>query len=488
MCHWLEQCRSTPASASAGPQLLVCAPTNKAVYVLIERFAEAIASARNFNIAIVGDAECLLGEKYKESLYYQYCIYNLKSMILEEFKSIQETLSPASWRPCMVCTRERVNDLMKLFRSRIPNAPTSFIDRVTALHDALSDSSISREEKHKLSLEVSRSFRELLPEDAVRFDFMKTADIIFCTLCSSGSSIMRGVGLVPTLIVDEAAAATEPNLYIPFHIKPTRMLIVGDPKQLPAVVLSDRAKKSGLAVSLHERLMLNCGAKYSMLTAQYRMHPSICDFPSRQFYEGKLVNGANVFCYERKGCLFDGRPFLFLHVEGREQKSASGSPYNVREARAVASLVKSVPSEQRCNPDKFRIITFYRAQVQTIRQELDSRGLRNVLVSTVDSAQGCESDIVVISFVRSDMVGFLKDDRRMNVALTRARYQLVCVGNIEQFDYMNDAYTVQELGRHAVWTNSIVLAGGDNSKRSQIPQQESAAMMKRPNCAMPLAN
>jgi AAA domain len=286
MCHWLEQCRSNPASPSAGPQLLVCAPTNKAVYVLIERFVQAIASARNFNIAIVGDAESLLGEKSTESLCYQHCVYNLKSMILEEFKSIQENLSPACWRSCMICIRERVNDLMQLFRQRFPNAPSSFTDGVRALHDALSDDSISREEKHKLSRRVTLSFQTLLPEDAVRYDFIKTADIIFCTLCSSGSATLRGVGVVPTLIVDEAAAATEPNLYVPFHVKPTRMLIVGDPKQLPAVVRSDRAKKSGLDVSLHERLMLNCGAKYSMLTVQYRMHPSICDFPSRQFYEG----------------------------------------------------------------------------------------------------------------------------------------------------------------------------------------------------------
>jgi superfamily I DNA and/or RNA helicase len=319
----------------------------------------------------------------------------------------------------------------------------------------------------------------LLPEEAVRYDFMKTADIIFCTLCSSGSSIMRGVGVVPTLIVDEAAAATEPNLYIPFHVKPNRMLIVGDPKQLPAVVLSDRAKKGGLDVSLHERLMLNCGANYSMLNVQYRMHPSICDFPSLHFYDGELINGENVLRYGNKGNLCDGNPFLFLRVDGMEQKSASGSLYNVQEAEAVASLVEGLSSEQRSNPDKFRIITFYVTQVQRIRQELDSRGLYNVLVSTVDSSQGCESDIVVVSFVRSNAAGFLKDDRRMNVALTRARHQLVCVGNIDQFSFMSDAYTIQQLGLHAANTKSIATVGKDHCKRSQIPGQVEESLSKR---------
>jgi superfamily I DNA and/or RNA helicase len=347
MCRWLEKCRSNPASASAGPQLLICAPTNnKAVYVLIERFVEVMASDRNVNIAIVGDSENLLGTKPKESPYYQYFAYTWKSMLQEELESIQYLLNPTYREStCLLSTRERVKALLRLFRKRLPNAPKSFLDDVKALYIGLGNYDASTKETYKLSLKVSRSFRKLLPEDAVRYDFMKTADIIFCTLCSSGSSIMRGVGVVPTLIVDEAAAATEPNLYIPFHVKPNRMLIVGDPKQLPAVVLSDRAKKGSLDVSLHERLMLNCGAKYSMLNVQYRMHPSICDFPSLHFYDGELINGENVCRYGNKGNLCDGRPFLFLRVDGMEQKSASGSLYNVQEAEAVASLVEGLSPE-----------------------------------------------------------------------------------------------------------------------------------------------
>jgi AAA domain len=123
-----------------------------------------------------------------------------------------------------------------------------------------------------------------------------------------------------------------------------------------------------------------------------------------------------------------------------------------------------------------------------IRQELASRGLRNVLVSTVDSSQGCESDIVIVSFVRSDVAGFLKDNRRMNVALSRARYQLVCVGNVEQLVFMNDAYTIQELGLHAAKTRSVVLVGGDISERTQMSRQDRAASMKRLKYAMMRAN
>ncbi|OEU17912.1 hypothetical protein FRACYDRAFT_164706, partial [Fragilariopsis cylindrus CCMP1102] len=81
--------------------------------------------------------------------------------------------------------------------------------------------------------------------------------------------------------------------------------------------------------------------------------------------------------------------------------------------------------------DKIRIITFYSAQVATLKQMLHKEGgMSNVLVATVDSSQGCEADIVILSFVRtSNNAGFLKDNRRMNVALTRAKYKLICLGN-----------------------------------------------------------
>ena len=138
---------------------------------------------------------------------------------------------------------------------------------------------------------------------AVEFDLMKSADVIFCTLCSSASRVMSLTGeSIEALIVDEAAAATEPDLYIPFHLRPTRLLIVGDPKQLPSTVLSDRAKGFGLDVSLQERLMIHCSYDFTMLNVQYRMHPEISSFPSRRFYNSQLRDGDK--CNGQKGTTF----------------------------------------------------------------------------------------------------------------------------------------------------------------------------------------
>mmetsp|Transcript_184 Transcript_184/g.349 ORF Transcript_184/g.349 Transcript_184/m.349 type:complete len:118 (+) Transcript_184:200-553(+) len=101
---------------------------------------------------------------------------------------------------------------------------------------------------------------------------MKSADMVFCTLCSSASRVtMRLTGeSIEALIVDEAAAATEPDIYIPFHLRPSRLLVVRDPNQLPSTVLSDQAKGLGLDVSLHERIMMHCGYEFTMLDVQYR--------------------------------------------------------------------------------------------------------------------------------------------------------------------------------------------------------------------------
>lgn len=139
----------------------------------------------------------------------------------------------------------------------------------------------------------------------------------------------------------------------------------------------------------------------------------------------------------------NGRPFSFLHVRGVDQQPHSrGSYYNVREAETVVQLVLEIrASAEKLGkrdcwylPDSLRVITFYQGQVDCIRYLLRGRGLGNVLVCSVDSSQGCEADIVIVSFVRSNknhITGFLKDDRRLNVSLTRAKFQLFCIGDAQ---------------------------------------------------------
>ena len=110
------------------------------------------------------------------------------------------------------------------------------------------------------------------------------------------------------------------------------------------------------------------------------------------------------------------------------------------EAEAIVGLIEMISKDSSVSnwdsPDKIRIITFYQGQVNLLKRDLAGKGFHGVLVATVDSSQGCEADVVIISFVRSNSkkgvrhaAGFLCDNRRINVALTRPRHQLICVGN-----------------------------------------------------------
>jgi superfamily I DNA and/or RNA helicase len=220
--------------------------------------------------------------------------------------------------------------------------------------------------------------------------------------------------------------------------------------------MSRRAVKLGLARSLHERLMYECGTPYEMLDVQYRMNPAISAFPSSRFYKSKITNGENVSCpqYGNGDGLLQGRPYTFLQVDGVEEQGSGGSYKNVSEARTVVDMVARLQTIAQSKPgdrsswhstDRIRIITFYQAQVGLIKRLLRDRGFGDKIVcATVDSSQGTEADVVIVSFVRSQVnsssgggkvdaryaAGFLTDDRRMNVAITRALYQLVCVGNV----------------------------------------------------------
>jgi superfamily I DNA and/or RNA helicase len=143
--------------------------------------------------------------------------------------------------------------------------------------------------------------------------------------------------------------------------------------------------------------------------------------------------------YKGNEAILNSKAYTFFNIQGRERQASSGSYYNQIEAQAIANIVQQIQRKTRLDRSstpwyssrKIRIITFYQAQVSCLRQCLNERGAEKVLVATVDSSQGCEADIVILSFVRSNQrAGFLRDDRRMNVALTRAKYQLICVGDV----------------------------------------------------------
>ena len=159
----------------------------------------------------------------------------------------------------------------------------------------------------------------------------------------------------------------------------------------------------------------------TLLDTQYRMHPQIMDVSNRLFYGGRLRAGIG----ESERTPHDGAPVVFFPVETDVEGRS-----NPAEARAVVDFVYSFINNHGISPASIGVVSPFRAQVVLLRQMLNGA---NVTVDTVERFQGGERDIMILSFVRSRGTGFVFDDRRLNVALTRARRKLILVAHPELF-------------------------------------------------------
>eukprot|EP00796_Vickermania_ingenoplastis_P012037 gene12037-8290_t len=272
--------------------------------------------------------------------------------------------------------------------------------------------------------------------------YLKAAAIIFSTL---GSLSQLEGQKFDVVIVDEASQATEPDVVQALALASNKCVLVGDSKQLQPTVLCHRSARKGMERSLllHK---LQCGFPSLLLRMQYRMHPDICRFPSAYVYEGKLVTAESVL--ERQNISVVGKKlgaamrFLFNDVpSGRMQRCESGSVYNMSEAQELVRYMRSLRQQLGLSVAEFNkycgIITFYRAQCSAIRGLLTYEERETLTVATVDSYQGREMDIILVSCVRAPMpgrpglpnLGFLTNIGRVNVALTRARDLCVVFGH-----------------------------------------------------------
>ncbi len=250
------------------------------------------------------------------------------------------------------------------------------------------------------------------------------------------------------VVIDEAAQATEPLCWIPLKIA-KKLVLAGDHKQLPPTVKCEDIKKE-LGYTMFERLINVYGRNpehSTMLTEQYRMCPTIMEWASGEMYDGKLQAASSVLertlsltkWAEIKGLdlpelnMLTSKDMIMIDTAGTNRREADDSGYskhNPGEVELIHVLVllltKIIPAES------IGIISPYRSQVELLRRELIEKAKLRVKVSTIDGYQGREEDIIIISMVRSNNlceIGFLGDDRRINVAITRARMQAIIVGD-----------------------------------------------------------
>jgi len=297
-----------------------------------------------------------------------------------------------------------------------------------------------------LQEEIDKYFKQIerLENKAVD-ELLDEADVICSTNISAGSEILEEY-YFDLSVVDEATQATQPAALIPYF-KADKSILIGDHKQLPPTVVSQEAAEKGFSKSLFERLYELYGDKLtSTLKTQYRMHRKIMGFSSLKFYDNQLKAHSSVAGHtladldvipESDNFFADKAlksefPVVFLdtvEMEAEERSfNASNSYDNPVESEIVMDVLDRAV-QLSLNEDDIAVISPYKDQVDFLNQH---NHVKDVEIDTVDAFQGREKEMVVISAVRSNKhqnIGFLRDLRRLNVALTRAKRKMIFVGD-----------------------------------------------------------
>ncbi|MBN9399151.1 MAG: AAA family ATPase ['Candidatus Kapabacteria' thiocyanatum] len=303
--------------------------------------------------------------------------------------------------------------------------------------------------KRKFGRDEARQRKLLLDEaknivgDARRMEEQVTdlilgqADVVTCTLVGSRNHELKGRQF-GTVVIDEAGQGLDPAIWIPIT-RADRVVLAGDPHQLPPTVLSQQAAGMGLSTTLLERSIKAQPHTVSLLTEQYRMNHVIMRYSNDAFYGGAVTAHPDVSLHTFPDDAPITESLVFIDTSGKGWTEQPGegaeSLCNPGEVELVHHVLGELAETDGHEAISVGIISPYRGQVRMMQQDLQHRfasSFRTFDVDTVDSFQGSECDVIVISLVRSNDdgdIGFLKDIRRMNVAMTRARKKLVVIGD-----------------------------------------------------------
>ena len=295
----------------------------------------------------------------------------------------------------------------------------------------------------KLNEQVGKTFEDAKKlEERIAREILREADVVLTTNSSAGLEAVDYASY-DVAVIDEATQATVPSVLIPIN-RAKRFVLAGDHKQLPPTILSEKARE--LSKTLFEGLIERYPNKSAMLTVQYRMNERLMEFPSREFYGGRVVADESVRCITLadlgvKSPVRDGswsevlrleNVLVFIDTSKRDdrferQRRGSESRENPLEAKLVKETIERL-LRLGVKPEWIGVITPYDDQRDLISSLLPEE----VEVKTVDGYQGREKEVIVLSFVRSNErseIGFLRDLRRLNVSLTRAKRKLILIGD-----------------------------------------------------------
>ncbi|XP_073243467.1 regulator of nonsense transcripts 1-like [Porites lutea] len=295
-----------------------------------------------------------------------------------------------------------------------------------------------KDEAGELSAADEKRYRSL--KRNCERELLQHADVI-CTTCVGAGDPRLSKFRFRTVLIDESTQATEPECMVPVILGCKQLILVGDHCQLGPVVMCKKAANAGLSQSLFERLVV-LGIRPIRLQVQYRMHPSLSEFPSNLFYDGTLQNGVTIAERQQSGVDFPwpvpDKPMFFYSTMGQEEIASSGTSYLNRTEAANVEKIATRFLRAGVKPEQIGVITPYEGQRAYIVQYMQFSGslhanlYMEIEVASVDAFQGREKDYIILSCVRSNEhqgIGFLNDPRRLNVALTRAKYGIIVIGN-----------------------------------------------------------
>jgi len=401
-----------------GKRLLVCADSNVAVDNLLEKL-------KNYDVVRIGHPAKVDSKLMKYSL-------DVKIRRDKRYKEVEKII-------------KKIDDLKYLQEKRYKK-PTPGRRR------GLSDEEIfalAKEKKGKRGvkaewieemagwLKIQKNITKLYEEknrkiEEIMHDVLNNAQIIFATNSASGGEFLEGMEF-DTLFLDEAAQAMEPSSLIPL-IKAKRVIFAGDHKQLPPTILSNDER---LSVSMFERFSKLYPQAIHTLSIQYRMNETINRFSSCEFYECKVetyekiknitIKDLNIKDDEYYGGYI---PVVFFDTCGKfleKTKKDSPSKYNPKKAEFVKTMVERLIKNGALE-EHIGVITPYKDHEEYMKKII----AYDIEIKSVDGFQGREKEIIILSLVRAnekEEIGFLKDVRRLNVAVTRPKRKLIVIAD-----------------------------------------------------------
>lgn len=412
------------------PKILICAPSNGAV----DEIAFRLFEARNFLL------DTHLGRKLKIVRMGQdeQVRRNCQHMTLERLVNDNLKISGGSLERVSK-EKERLIEQLDIKISNLKNR-----NRFLEAEEAEREMDTLMRQVDRLRREQLKGGDIELRKKSLREDILRGADVILTTLNSCRSSYLERTyaksledGGFNCVIIDEASQCSEPETLMPlYYTSISKMILIGDPMQLPATVKSVTAQTAGYGRSFFERVFTFFGEYNSenpihMLNQQFRMHDEICRFPSREFYAGKLhsANGAGI-----PQDSFPMKPYIVIDVRDTHmERSDAKNIQNEGEASFVCTVVRLMDEKMK-QGTTVGVITPYQGQKRLITDKISSLYLKSISVdvNTIDGFQGQERQVVIFSSVRSaedridsSGIGFMGSRQRMNVALTRAKYGVV---------------------------------------------------------------